>query len=384
MAEKQPAVIVSYGNDFAGPGMGTIAFHNALGLHRHGLLHSVLCGSSRTTPLPPGVTRSIGVVDRALRKLASLDTSNWLWYLQAEWFDLWALRYLKGADLLHVWCGYGTHSLKRAKAAGTLTVSVAMSTHPLFQNRLLCDEYARWGQQWKATKPGLQRAVNEMQRADYVLVPSDIVRESCIKEGVDERKIIQVPFGVDVNRFAPAEREKDRPFRAVFVGQIGIRKGVPYLLEAWKRLQWRDAELWLVGRVLPEVQALLAQYRELPGVRLIGFMNGPARAYQEADVFVFPSIEEGSALVTYEALACGLPVITTPNAGSVVQDGVEGFLVPARDVDALAARMEQLRADEPLRATMGKAARARAMAFTWEHHGDRLAATYTALYHGSC
>ena len=65
-----------------------------------------------------------------------------------------------------------------------------------------------------------------------------------------------------------------------------------------------------------------------------------------ADVFVFPSLFEGSAVVTYEALACGLPSVVTPNAGSVVRDGLEGFVVPPRDVEALAARMEQL-GDDP-------------------------------------
>ncbi|MDQ7028789.1 MAG: glycosyltransferase family 4 protein, partial [Ardenticatenia bacterium] len=99
----------------------------------------------------------------------------------------------------------------------------------------------------------------------------------------------------------------------------------------------------------------------------------------QADVFVFPSLQEGSALVTYEALACGLPVVTTPNAGSVVRDGIEGFLVPIRDVEALAARLEHLRADEGLHLEMGQAARRRAKAFTWEHYGDRLADTVRSL-----
>lgn len=373
---------MSYGNDFAGPGMGTIALHNAIGLNRHGLLSSVLCGSHRPSPIPKQVVRSIGLVDRGFRKLASLDASNWLWYFQAIWFDLWALRHVKGADLLHVWCGYGTRSLDKAKAKGMITVSVLASTHPSFQKRLLSEEYARWGQQWRATGAGLRRSIGELQRADYVLVPSAIVRESCIKEGIDARKIIVLPFGADVNRFVPKPKNADRPFRAVFVGQVGIRKGIPYLLEAWKRLGWQDAELWLVGRVLPEVRAILESYRDLPGVHLVGFSGSPARAYQEADLFVFPSIEEGSALVTYEAMACGLPVVTTPNAGAVVQDGIEGFIVPARDVEALAARMEQLRADERLRNELGQAARARALEFSWERHGDRLAAVYTALHRG--
>ena len=97
-----------------------------------------------------------------------------------------------------------------------------------------------------------------------------------------------------------------------------------------------------VGRALPEIKEVLKTYAELPGVRIVGFSGAPATAYQQADIFVLPSIEEGSALVTYEAMACGLPVVTTPNAGSVVRDGVEGFIVSIRDPDALAERIESV------------------------------------------
>jgi len=83
--------------------------------------------------------------------------------------------------------------------------------------------------------------------------------------------------------------------------------------------------------------------------------------------------------VTYEALACGLLVVTTPNAGSVVRDGVEGFIVPIREVEALAAALERLRADEQLRREMGRAARARAEEFTWDKYGDQLADVFGGL-----
>ena len=134
-----------------------------------------------------------------------------------------------------------------------------------------------------------------------------------------------------------------------------------------------------MGRVLPEIKEVLKGYADLPGVRMMGFLGTPAAAYQQADIFVFPSIEEGSALVTYEAMACGLPVVTTPNAGSLVRDGVEGFIVPIRDPDALAERVERLRADARLRQEMGRAARMRAEEFTWEQHGQALIQYYKSI-----
>jgi glycosyltransferase involved in cell wall biosynthesis len=87
-----------------------------------------------------------------------------------------------------------------------------------------------------------------------------------------------------------------------------------------------------------------------------------------ADVFVFPTLFEGSAVVTYEALACGLPSIVTPNAGAVVREGAEGMLVPAGDVERLAAAIERLGGDPALRAAMARAARRRALEFTWRRY----------------
>ena len=310
-----------------------------------------------------------------------MEPSGWLWYVQAVLYDAWAARHVAQADLFHVWGGYGSQSLRRAKARGMTTVVQIASSHPNFQNRLMGEEFARWGQAWRVWDAGVARTLREIDQADYILIPSDFVRESFLAEGIPESKLIQVPFGVDVSRFRPATASEARPFRAVFVGQVGLRKGVPYLLEAWKRLGWRDAELWLVGRVLPEIKEVLKTYAELPGVRIVGFLGAPAAAYQQADIFVFPSIEEGSALVTYEAMACGLPVVTTPNAGSLIRDGVEGFIVPIRDPDALAARMEHLRADAQLRREMGRAACARVETLTWEKHGQELSRIYSSFHH---
>jgi glycosyltransferase involved in cell wall biosynthesis len=361
--------------------MGTIAYYGARELYRRGLIQRILCGAYAPTEIPLEAIRAIGLLNRLLCKLASLEPSGWLWYVQAVLYDGWAARHVTPASLFHVWGGYGSRSLRRAKALGMTTVVQIASSHPNFQNRLMREEFARWGQTWRVCTAGLARTLREIDQADYVLIPSDFVRESFLAEGIPESKLIQMPFGVDVSRFTPAAASEGRPFRAVFVGQVGLRKGVPYLLEAWKRLGWRDAELWLVGRVLPEIKEVLKTYADLSGVQTVGFLGAPAAAYQQADIFVLPSIEEGSALVTYEAMACGLPVVTTPNAGSLIRDGVEGFIVPIRDPDALAARMEHLRADAQLRREMGRAACARVETLTWEKHGQELSRIYSSFHH---
>jgi glycosyltransferase involved in cell wall biosynthesis len=372
-------VIYSIGAKFAGGGIGTTAYHAVRGLHRHGLLRRLLCGSFRQTEIPDEKIRAQGPPSRALRKLATFDSSGWLWHVHSVLFDAWASRHLEPAGLLHVWGNYGLRTLVRAEELGMVKVVKRASTHPLFQACLLEEEYAIWGQKFRIAQASPHRAVAELEKTDYVLIPSEFVRHSFIQEGFPEEQLLQVPFGADTERFQPACRQDHSTFRVLFVGQIGIRKGVPYLLEAWQRLGWRDAELFLVGRVERGFGPILTRWDGLPGVKLMGYVPEPVTIYQQADVFAFPTIEEGSALVTYEALACGLPVVTTPNAGSVVRDGVEGIIVPIRDVRALAVALERLRANERLRLAMRKAARARAEVFTWHQHGEALAAALSDM-----
>ncbi len=374
--------IYSIGARFAGGGIGTIAYHGARSLYRQGALQQLLCGSCRATEIGQATIRSLGLPSRALRKLAAYDRSRWLWYLEGLLYDAWASRQLQPADLLFVWCSYGLRSLRRAKVLGMVTVVQCASTHPRFQDRLLREEYARWGLSFAQPQATVRRATAEIARADRILVPSDWVSRSFQSEGLSSVRLVQVPFGADTGRYMPAAEREPHPFRVLFVGQVGIRKGVPDLLQAWQRLGWKDAELWLLGRVEPGAARILRRWAGLPGVRYIAHTPEPVALYQQADVFAFPSIEEGSALVTYEALACGLPAVTTANAGSVVRDGREGFIVPARDPDAVARRLEQLRGDDGLRREMGRAARERAEQYTWERAGDELCERLGAIARG--
>lgn len=221
----------------------------------------------------------------------------------------------------------------------------------------------------------IERCRREALEADHVLVPSEYVRTTLIERGTPAGRIAVLPYGVDVERFRPQPREPRRTFRMLFVGNIGQRKGIKYLLEALRRLKLPDSELVLVGRIVGDATALAPYadlFRHVPHVPY----HEVHRLFADADLFVYPSLHEGSAFATYEALASGLPVIATPNTGSVVRDGTDGYLVPVCDVDALMAKIELLYRDPGLRAAMGVAARERATAFTWRAYRERLAALF--------
>lgn len=212
----------------------------------------------------------------------------------------------------------------------------------------------------------------EALAADRLLAGSEYVRDTLVQIGVDRARIDLIPYGVDCERFRPVPRANDGCFRILFVGQLSQRKGIKYLLEAVRRLKLPNAELVLVGGVVGSGKGL-APYREhFRHVTHVPYHEVHA-LYQQADLFVYPSLHEGSAFATYEAMASGLPVIATPNTGAPIRDGEEGYVVPIRDVETLMQRIETLYRDADLRRELGRAARVRATGFTWADYRRRLA-----------
>lgn len=226
----------------------------------------------------------------------------------------------------------------------------------------------------------LERKEQEIQLADHIFVPSSFVQNSLLEAGVKSEKISVIPFGAPIDYFNPKPK-KDNLFRALFVGRIAPRKGVHYLLQAWRELQLHEAELLLVGiNDFPE--GWLNQY-----IDIIRYLKSVPHSslneyYSAASVLVFPSLVEGLALVQLEAMACGIPIITTPNAGGsdIVTDGVEGFVVPIRDLEVLKEKLEWCYRHPQELAEMGRAARRKAEQLTWDLYRQRLANRVQELF----
>lgn len=213
-----------------------------------------------------------------------------------------------------------------------------------------------------------ERRLRDLELADRILVPSDHIAAALVRYGTPREKISVVPYAADTRRFQPDPAKQHKASCTfLFTGGITQRKGIKYLLEAWRRIRRPGWTLQLLG-ALPSKPGPLVDY--LDGVEVLGRVSHsevPARM-AAADVFVFPSLFEGSAVVTYEALACGLPCVVTPDAGSVVRDGVEGLLVPPANVERLAEAMEALGRDPARRAEAAVAARRRAESFDWPRY----------------
>lgn len=180
-----------------------------------------------------------------------------------------------------------------------------------------------------------ERERREWTLADLILCGSSFVRDAVIAEGAEPTRCTVVPYGVDAARYSGRIRDYrgDRPLRLLCVGEVGIRKGSRYLIEAARALEGR-VQVAFVGTVRnDEIDPRAAP----ANVQFVGKVARDAvrEWYEWADLFVLPSLFEGSATVTYEAMASGLPVICTEQTGSVVEHGETGLIVPARSSDAL-------------------------------------------------
>ena len=270
---------------------------------------------------------------------------------------------------------FALFTLRAAKRVGAVAILDQVIGHLSAGDRILGEErrlHPEIAGTWRPSPEGLvRRCIAEVQAADHILAPSPYVRDSVIAVGADPGRISLLPYGADLAKFGRASPPPTPPFRILFAGQIGMRKGIYYLLEAVRRANLPDAEVVLLGKIDGD-GAWLAPYRDL-------FVHVPHLAHKDippvfagAHVYVFPSLHEGSSVSIYEAMATGLPVIATPNAGSFVTDGEDGFIVPVRDVDALCDRIKRLHADATLRERLGAAARSRAADFTWDAYSRRI------------
>jgi glycosyltransferase involved in cell wall biosynthesis len=306
------------------------------------------------------------------------------------WFDHRLTRELAARRPAAVMCFDGTalRAFKRARALGILSVLDQCTGHIKTCRRLMREETERhpeWADSLslESSDAQIERCCGELELADAVMISSEYAKQTLVDNGVDAGKIFVNPMAADISRFKPRARESGEPFRVLFVGQITQRKGIKYLLEAFQQVRLPNAELLLIGGIVGSGDALRAylgnNIRHVPSMAFLDLH----RYFQLGSIFVMPSLHESGVLAIHEALASGLPVIATPNCGSVVRDGIEGFIVPIRDVAALKEKIVLLYEDQQLREEMSRRARQRAEEFTWAAYQRRAAELFRTLLSGA-
>lgn len=277
-------------------------------------------------------------------------------------------------DAVYAHEGGALQTFQAAKQLGIRTLHEQPSSYWYWVRNLLTEE-AECNPEFAGLLPNLRDSRGhlewkdeELRLADFVFAPSEHVRRT-LSGAVPDEKIRVINYGAPAVRSRkPFGRRQDAPLKVLFVGALAQHKGISYLLDAIDQLG-SQVKLTLVGRrYRPNVRVDEAckrwrWFESLPHSEVLGLM-------QESDVLVLPSLTEGCALVVLEALACGLPVIVTPNTGSLefVRDGCEGYVVPIRRADKIAERLERLSDDRELLAEMSSHAYAAAAEHSWESY----------------
>ena len=364
-----------------GHGLDTDSFEALRASYRGKFLGKAIAYDNRQREIPSRFIQSLRW--HPVRLISFLDRPYY-YGAKKKYLDWIASRRLEGGhyDFFHSWSGDCLETLRVAKKKKIPSLIEIPTWHRGSQKTDVSGQKSEVrSRSWKSRfLLERERFLEEYELATLVVVLSEKAAESFRAANFPDEKLFYLPRGVDTERFKPASepdgRKRPPIFRAIFSGALIERKGIHHLLEAWHRLNLRDAELWLLGSVHDEAKPHLKKFgRE--NVRVLGFKRDPENYLNQVSVYVFPSRLEGSAKTIYEAAACGLPMITTREAGDVVRDGVEGIIVQPGDVDAIAAAIEHLYRHPEIVTSMSVAARQRVVEnFTWDHYRTRLLGAY--------
>jgi glycosyltransferase involved in cell wall biosynthesis len=257
--------------------------------------------------------------------------------------------------------------LTEARRRGLKTVADQIIAPAAIETAETLRQHERWPG-WEASSSthfvAEQRIVERhewetFEQLDRITCASSYVRAGLIEVGIDEDRIDVLPYPIECGDWKFVDRSnRSGPVTVGFVGYVGLRKGTPYFFETARRFDPSRVRFVMVGPVAVTANGLAHQ----GAVELVGGVPSSevVRRLESFDVYYFPSTCEGSAGSLMEAMATGLPVVCSPNSGTVARDGREGFVVPYDDVDAAAERIERLVRDVELRREMGRNARARA------------------------
>jgi alpha-maltose-1-phosphate synthase len=260
-------------------------------------------------------------------------------------YDRWLKSQLRREDFLLSSYGYANESFEWLKKHGGLTFLDAGNSHPKQFWDIMTEEHRVWGfDAPPVARHHFFRSMRMMESVDYIFSPSNYVTDSFLQRGFPAERILHLPYAVNFEHFSPPpfSRPSSRPLSVICTGAVSFRKGAPYLLEAMRlvRKKVRNSRLLLTRGISPGMESILSKYGDLE----IDWSphlphEGLSKRLWEGDIFALPSLEEGMGRTVQEAMACGLPVILTPNCGAVdfVKEGLNGSVIPIRNPEALAS-----------------------------------------------
>jgi glycosyltransferase involved in cell wall biosynthesis len=312
---------------------------------------------------------------------------QWARYVPYHWIRFFADQKIERAFLSHaikpqaasqgayIWPNTSLNTVAKLQEAGIKVFREMVNCHRGTAKLILDDAYGRLG---LAPSHGIDdESIDAEQRVleivDSVFCPNSCVEASLLQNGLDDQKILPASYGWDPARFSGSNKllPPHNGMTVVFVGTICVRKGVHLLLDYWAKSKVRG-RLVLAGAMEPAIREKCASLLARDDVTVLDYISDVGALYRSADVFAFPSLEEGGPQVTYEACGCGLPVVTTPmGAGRIARNNREGFVLDPYDQAGWVSALQALAANVEFRRNMANAARERAELFHWDAVAER-------------
>ena len=279
---------------------------------------------------------------------------------------------LKKGDIAYLWPGIPLATYQRLKKRGCIIVHEGVNTHEAYSKAILDKAYTQLNLPLThdITAEKLIEESAKLKLADYIFSCSPIMTQSMLSNGVPQHKLLQTSYGLGAQLIIDGVYSKapiaNKTPTFIFVGSISVRKGVHLLLEYWVKAKL-NAKLQLVGTIEPAIKSLVEKFLQQDNIKHTPYTKDLASIYKNADVFVLPSLEEGSPLVTYMALGAGLPLLVSPmGGGGVISDGVEGIVIDPYDADKWIAQLQALSVDFGLRATLARQSKLKAPYYLWD------------------
>ena len=279
------------------------------------------------------------------------------------------------SDIAYIWPPTSLALHQKLRDRGNKVILEFVNTHQATSKAILDAEYERLG---LVATHGItnQRGIEDTKKSDlvdFIFSCSPNVTSSLLKANIPREKILETTYGLrEIDILSPNElnnRSKTNAINAIFVGTIGVRKGPHLLLDYWCKSGVKG-KLTLVGKIEPEMLAIIKPYLQRSDIQHIAYIEDLKPIYKDADVFMLPSLEEGSPLVTYMALGAGLPCIVSPmGAGGIIENGVEGLVIEHDDAVAWIKAIQKIAEDKNMRESYAKNAYLKAPNYLWSKVG---------------
>jgi glycosyltransferase involved in cell wall biosynthesis len=289
-------------------------------------------------------------------------------------------------DIIHTWPDAALETLRTARRLGIPTVLERPNAHTRYAYEAVNRESQHLGiilpaDNEYAFKPQvLEKEEKEYKLADYLLCPSDFVVQTFIDQGYPREKLLRHQYGYDErDYYSDPSRPQDakRGLTMLFAGDCAVRKGVHLALEAWlDSPAHRDGKFLIAGKFLPAYAEKLASMLAHPSVEVLGFRNDVPELMRKTDLFVLPSIEEGSALVTSDARGSGCVLLVSEAAGAICKHMENALVHPVGDVKMLTEHINLLHDDRALLSRLRVTSLRTVNEITWSAAGRRLADVY--------